>query len=92
MTVDELKAYLNIDEDNTAHDTTLADLISAAQADLLTATGKTFGDDEPLVRQYIKLFAKREFDALTDNAVDNRLLDIQRKILLSGRWDNAQSD
>lgn len=92
MTVDELKDFLNVDADISAHDVTLADLIAAAKTDLFTATGKSLDDDNPLVRQYIKLYARREFDMLADNAVDNRLLDIQRKILLSNRFaevDNA---
>lgn len=92
MTVDELKAYLNVDADNTAHDLTIADLINAATADLFTATGKMLDEDNPLVRQYVKLYARREFDMLNDSSVDNRLLDIQRKILLSNRFaevDNA---
>ena len=86
MTVEELKNFLNVDADNTAHDQTLADLISAAREDLLTATGKALDDDNPLVRQYIKLFARREFDMLSDSGVDGRLRDIQRKILLSNRF------
>lgn len=90
MTVDELKEFLNVDADNSAHDNTLADLIAAAHADLSTATGKALADDNPLVRQYIKLYARREFDMVSDNAVDNRLLDIQRKILLSSRFEEAQ--
>lgn len=90
MTVDELKEFLNVDADSTAHDATIADLIVAAQNDLLVATGKTLADDNPLVRQYIKLYARREFDMLSDSGVDNRLLDIQRKILLSNRF--AESD
>lgn len=89
MTVDELKDFLNVDADISAHDVTLADLIAAAKADLFTATGKVLDDDNPLVRQYIKLYARREFDMLADIAVDNRLLDIQRKILLSSRFEEA---
>lgn len=89
MTVAELKNFLNIDGDNTAHDGTLTDLIAAAQEDLFLATGKTLDDDNPLVRQYIKLFARREFDMLSDSGVDSRLLDIQRKILLSERFSEA---
>ena len=89
MTVAELKDFLNIDADNTAHNVTLTDLISAAKEDLLLATGKSFDDNNPLVRQYIKLFARREFDMLSDSGVDNRLLDIQRKILLSNRYEET---
>ena len=89
MTVDELKAFLNIDSDCDAHDATIADLIAAASRDLLLATGKVLRDDDPLVHQYIKLFARREFDMLSDNSLDNRLLDIQRKILLSTRYEEA---
>ena len=86
MTVDELKEFLNVDADSTAHDTTIADLIAAAKHDLFTATGKTLDDDNPLVRQYVKLYARRIFDNLSDSSVDNRLLDIQCKILLSIRY------
>ena len=89
MTVEELKNFLNVDADNTAHDQTLADLIAAAKSDLFTATGKTLDDDNPLVRQYVKLYSRREFDMLSDLSVDNRLLDIQRKILLSNRFGEA---
>lgn len=89
MTVDELKEFLNVDADSTAHDKTIADLIEAAQNDLFVATGKTLADDNPLVHQYIKLYARREFDMLSDGGVDNRLLDIQRKILLSNRYEEA---
>ena len=42
MTVEELKAFLNVDEDNTAHDDTLADLIAAAKEDLFTAFNHSF--------------------------------------------------
>ena len=89
MTVDELKDFLNVDADISAHDVTIADLIAAAKHDLLVATGKSLDEDNPLVRQYIKLYARREFDMLADIAVDNRLLDIQRKILLSSRFEEA---
>jgi len=90
MTVEELKNFLNVDSDNTAHDETLADLIAAAKTDLLTATGKNLADDNPLVRQYIKLWVRREFDMLSDTNVDGRLRDIQRKILLSNRFEEAE--
>ena len=87
MTLDEMKEFLNVDSDNTAHDGTIADLMAAAMNDLLVATGKTLDEDNPLVRQYIKLYSRREFDNLSDSGVDGRLLDIQRKILLSGRYE-----
>ena len=87
MTVDEMKSFLNVDADSTAHDGPIADLIAAAREDLLTATGKQLDDDDPLVRQYIKLYAKREFDMLGNSFVDNRIRDIQKKILLSGRFN-----
>lgn len=89
MTVEELKAFLNVDEDNTAHDGTLADLIAAAKEDLLTATGKVLDDNDPLVRQYIKLYARREFDMLGNSFVDSRIRDIQKKILLSTRFEDG---
>lgn len=89
MTVDELKEFLNVDADSTAHDNTLADLIAAAKHDLFIATGKTLDDDNPLVRQYVKLYSRREFDNLSDSGLDNRLLDIQRKVLLSIRYEEA---
>ena len=89
MTVEEMKNFLNVDSDNTAHDETIADLIAAAQEDLLTAAGKNLADDNPLVRQYIKLWARREFDMLSDTSVDARLRDIQKKILLSNRFEEA---
>lgn len=89
MTVDELKEFLNVDADSTAHDLTLADLMTAAKHDLFIATGKSLDDNNPLVRQYIKLYSRREFDNLSDSSVDNRLLDIQRKILLSIRFEEA---
>ena len=88
MTVEELKAFLNVDEDSTAHDGTLADLIAAAEEDLFIATGKRL-DDDPLVRQYIKLYAKREFDMLGNSFVDSRIRDIQKKILLSTRFEDG---
>lgn len=89
MTVEEIKNFLNVDTDITAHDETIADLIAAAKHDLFIATGKTLDDDNPLVRQYIKLYSRREFDNLSDSGVDNRLLDIQRKVLLSIRYEEA---
>lgn len=89
MTVEELKSFLNVDADNTAHDTTLTDLIAAAEQDLFTATGKVLDDNDPLVRQYIKLYARREFDMLGNSFVDNRILDIQKKILLSTRFEDG---
>lgn len=87
MTVDEMKEFLNVDADSTAHDGTIADLIAAAKADLFLATGKNLDEDSPLVRQYIKLYSRREFDNLSDSGVDARLSDIQRKILLSTRFE-----
>ena len=92
MTVEELKAFLNVDEDNAAHDGTLADLIAAAKEDLFTATGKTLDDDDALVRQYIKLYAKREFDMLSNSFVDSRIRDIQKKILLSTRFEESDGN
>ena len=92
MTVEELKDFLNVDADNTAHDTTLADLIAAGKADLFTATGKNLSDDNPLVRQYIKLYAKREFDMLGNSFVDARIRDIQKKILLSTRFEDGDAN
>ena len=92
MTVDEMKDFLNVDSDNTAHDGTIADLIAAAKHDLFVATGKTLDDDNPLVRQYIKLYSRREFDMLSDSAVDGRLRDIQKKILLSTRYSPEDMD
>lgn len=89
MTVDELKEFLNVDADSTAHDATIADFIAAAKHDLFIATGKTLDDDNPLVRQYVNLYSRREFDNLSDSSVDNRLLDIQRKVLLSIRYEEA---
>lgn len=85
----EMKEFLNVDADITAHDNTITDLIAAAKHDLFVATGKTLDDDNPLVRQYVKLYSRREFDMLSDSGVDNRLLDIQRKIFLSPRYTEA---
>ncbi|MBR0059916.1 MAG: phage gp6-like head-tail connector protein [Selenomonadaceae bacterium] len=92
MTVDEMKSFLNVDADNTAHDGTIADLIAAAQEDLLTATGKQLDDDNPLVRQYVKLYAKREFDMLGNSFVDDRISDIRKKILLSTRFEDGDGN
>lgn len=92
MTVEELKNFLNVDADNSAHDGTLADLIAAAKEDLFTATGKNLSDDDPLVRQYVKLYAKREFDMLSNSFVDSRIRDIQKKILLSSRFEESDDD
>jgi len=90
MTIEEMKNFLNVDSDNTAHDNAIADLIEASKSDLLTATGKNLADDNPLVRQYIKLYVRREFDMLNDSSVDARLRDIQKKIMLSNRFEEAQ--
>lgn len=90
MTIEEMKNFLNVDSDNIAHDNAIADLIEAAKSDLLTATGKNLADDNPLVRQYIKLYSRREFDMLSDSSVDARLRDIQKKIMLSNRFEEAQ--
>ena len=87
ISLDEMKNFLNVDTDNTAHDLTITDLIAAAKYDLFTATGKILNEDNPLVRQYIKLYSRREFDMLGDSFVDNRLRDIQKKILLSFRFE-----
>ena len=87
MTVEEIKNFLNVDTDITAHDETIADLISAAKKDLFLATGKVLDDNNALVRQYVKLYARREFDMLSNSFVDNRILDIQKKILLSNRFE-----
>lgn len=91
ITLAELKNFLNVDSDNTAHDGTLTDLIAAAKEELFVATGKSIDDDNPLVKQYIKLYSRREFDMLTDSIVDSRLLDLQKKILLSARFEEAAS-
>lgn len=84
--VGELKSYLNIDADNSDHDEWLTYLLEAAKEDLVVATGKKFDEDDALMRMFVLLYAKREFDMLSDSAVDNRLLDIQKKILLSVRF------
>lgn len=89
ISLDEMKKFLNVDADITAHDGTITDLIAAAKEDLFISTGKSFDDDNPLVRQYIKIYARREFDNLSDSGLDNRLLDIQKKILLSIRYEEA---
>lgn len=87
MTIDEMKEFLNVDSDNTAHDGTIADLIAAARHDLFVATGKTLDDDNPLVRQYIKLYSRIIFDNLDDDMFISKLmLDIKCKILLSTRF------
>lgn len=88
----EMKKFLNVDADITAHDRTITDLIAAAKEDLFISTGKSLDDDNPLVRQYVKLYARREFDMLSDSGVDNRLLDIRRKILLSLRFKEVDND
>ena len=89
ISLDEMKNYLNVDADNTAHDVTIADLMAAAREDLFTATGKTLDEDNSLVRQYIKLYSRRGFDMLSDSFVDARLRDIQCKVLLSNRFEEA---
>lgn len=90
MTLDEMKEFLNVDSDNTAHDNTITDLIAAAKHDLLVATGKTLSDDNPLVRQYIKLYSRMIFDNLDDDMFISKLmLDIKCKILLSTRYSEA---
>lgn len=92
MTLEEMKNFLNVDADNTAHDGTITDLIAAAKHDLFLSTGKVLDDDNPLVRQYIKLYSRREFDGLSDSFVDSRLREIQRKVLLSARFEEAGED
>lgn len=93
ISVEEMKKYLNIDADNTDYDAELEHLISAAIEDLSVATGKVIDTENALVRQFIKLYCRREFDMLNDSDVDFRLLDIQKKILHSLKFaednDNA---
>lgn len=86
ISVEELKNYLNIDADNSDYDAELAQLLAAAKEDLVVATGKLFDKDDALTRQFVKLYCRREFDMLSDTAVDNRLRDIQTKILHSVRF------
>lgn len=86
ISVEEMKNFLNIDEDNADHDAELEQLIAAAKEDLRVATGKVFDGDNALMRQFVKLYCRREFDMLSDPLVDNRLADIQVKILHSMRF------
>ena len=92
ISVEEMKNYLNIDADNTDYDAELEHLISAAIEDLSVATGKNIDTEKALVRQFIKLYCRREMDMLNDSAVDNRLLDIQKKILHSVKFAEAEND
>lgn len=89
ISVEEMKNYLNIDADNTDYDSELKHLISAAQEDLITATGKNIDTENALVRQFIKLYCRREFDMLNDSSIDNRLLDVKKMILHSLRFSEA---
>lgn len=89
ISVDEIKSYLNVDADNTDYDAELEYLLAAAREDLITATGKNIDTDNALVRQFCKLYCRREFDMLADSAVDNRLLDIKKMILHSLRFSEA---
>lgn len=86
ISVAEMKKYLNIDAENTDYDSEIVQLIDAAKSDLLTATGKNFDENDALMRQFIKLYSYREFNMANDSALENRLLDIQKKILLSLRY------
>lgn len=88
ISVDEMKKYLNIDADNSDYDAEIVHLIQAAKADLITATGKNIDEENALVRQFIKLYARREIDMLNDSAVENRLLDIKKMILHSVRFSD----
>ena len=87
ISVEELKEYLNVDADDSSYDRILGQLLAAAKEDLLIATGKTFDDDNALMRMYVKLYVRREFDMLSDAAVDSRLRDIQTKILHCVRFE-----
>ena len=89
ISIEEMKSYLNIDADNLDYDSELQHLINAAKENLLTATGKNIDEENALVRQFIKLYCRREFDMLNDNSVDNRLLDIKKMILHSLRFAEA---
>ena len=89
ISVAEMKSYLNIDGDNSNYDSELQYLIDAAKEDLITATGKQYDADNALMRQFIKLYAYREFNMANDSALDNRLFDIQKKILHSLRFSEA---
>ncbi len=84
--VEEMKNYLNIDADNSDYDEELKNLLAAAKEDLLVATGKKFDEDNALMRMFVKLYCRREFDMLNNSSVDNRLFDIQAKILHSVRF------
>lgn len=87
--VEELKTHLNIDADNSAHDEELKRTAAAAEEYLVTATGKKFDADNALMRMWVKLFVLREFDMLNDTALENRLFDIEKKILLSVRFEET---
>ena len=89
ISVEEMKIYLNIDTDNSNYDSELVNLLAAAKEDLLTATGKSIDTENALVRQFCKLYCRREFDMLADSAVDNRLADIKKMILHSIRFAEA---
>ena len=86
ISVEEMKKYLNIDADNTDYDAELEHLISAAIEDLSVATGKNIDTENALVRQFIRLYVYRDFNAVSDSVIDNRLLDIQKKILHSVKF------
>lgn len=89
ISVEEIKTFLNVDADNSDYDAELGQLIAAAKEDLVVATGKTFDEDNALMRQFVKLYCRREFDMLSDPLVDNRLADIQIKIRHSLRFEEA---